>query len=133
LVAKEFGLAPISNLVEHRFPPFPSFQYTTTNLCASTISTSTKQPLQRTPKNNNNNMCFGKRDSVSASSFSSSSSDEPHARPIELATISRSPGTNRATANMPQQAPQRAASRETIRFVEEVNITCDDQHKAAKK
>ncbi|KAG9711217.1 hypothetical protein KCU69_g112, partial [Aureobasidium melanogenum] len=75
-------------------------------------------------------MCFGKRDSVSASSFSSSSSDEPHARPIELATISRSPGTNRATANMPQQAPQRAASRETIRFVEEVNITCDDQHKA---
>ncbi|KAH0280438.1 hypothetical protein KCU91_g1034, partial [Aureobasidium melanogenum] len=73
-------------------------------------------------------MCFGKRDSVSASSFSSSSSDEPHARPIELATILRSPGTNRATANMPQQAPRGAAGRETIRFVEEVNITCDDQH-----
>ncbi|KAG9528161.1 hypothetical protein KCU93_g4560, partial [Aureobasidium melanogenum] len=78
-------------------------------------------------------MCFGKRDSASASSFSSSSSDEPHARPIELPTIRRSPGANRATAGMPQQAPQRAAGRETIRFVEEANIACDDQHKSAKK
>ncbi|KAG9571616.1 hypothetical protein KCU79_g53, partial [Aureobasidium melanogenum] len=75
-------------------------------------------------------MCFGKRDSASASSFSSSSSDEPHARLIELPTIRRSPGTNRATAGMPQQASQRAAGRETIRFVEEVNIACDDEHKS---
>ncbi|KAG9606302.1 hypothetical protein KCU77_g209, partial [Aureobasidium melanogenum] len=73
-------------------------------------------------------MCFGKRDSASASSVSSSSSDEPHARPIELPTIRRSPDTNRDTVGMSQQAPQRAAGRETIRFVEEVNITCDDQH-----
>ncbi|KAG9711309.1 hypothetical protein KCU69_g76, partial [Aureobasidium melanogenum] len=92
----------------------------------------TKQTLQTT-HNNRNTMCFGKRDSASASSVSSSSSDEPHARPIELPTIRRSPDTNRDTVGMSQQAPQRAAGRETIRFVEEVNITCDDQHKSTKK
>ncbi|KAG9945041.1 hypothetical protein KCU85_g7481, partial [Aureobasidium melanogenum] len=78
-------------------------------------------------------MCFGKKDSASAYTSSSSSSDEPNARPIELPTIRHSSGNPRATASMPQQTPQRAAGRETIRFVEDVTITCEEQHKTVKK
>ncbi|KAG9665364.1 hypothetical protein KCU64_g34, partial [Aureobasidium melanogenum] len=124
-VAKVFGLTPISSRVEHHFSPSP-FLPVHSHQPTQPPPPPTKRTLQ-IAHNNRKIMCFGKRDSASASSFSSSSSDEPHARPIELPTIRRSAGTNRATANMPQQAPQRAAGRETIRFVEEVNITCDDQ------
>ncbi|CAD0095929.1 unnamed protein product, partial [Aureobasidium mustum] len=73
-------------------------------------------------------MCFGRRSS-SVYTSSSSSSDEFHARPIELDTISLSArGTSRATASMPSQA-LRTADRETIRVVEPAGATNASQQR----
>ncbi|CAD0111565.1 unnamed protein product, partial [Aureobasidium uvarum] len=106
------SLLSFSFLAKHRYKRNPKSASNTKKNCSFYRSS-----LQNTDIST---MCFGKKSSISADSFSSSSSDEFNARPIELNTIRRvnSPRcAARGTAYLPYQVAQAASDRDTIRVV----------------